>query len=129
VSSIRQGGLHPERGSVPLRRWRGFAPREISALCNEKIAELHAGEAAFLWTRRARAVEAPNYRLKDLVQLDGRQEAHLASRFRMARGKGASSALALYSFSQKNRSPLLSARARKSPKVAAIWRASRGYVS
>lgn len=77
MSSIRQGGLHPERGSVPLRRWRGFAPREISVLCNEEIVELHAGEAAFLWTRRARAVEAPNYRLKDLVQLDGRLEAHL----------------------------------------------------
>nr|WP_225937355.1 TIGR02270 family protein [Myxococcus sp. RHSTA-1-4] len=41
------------------------------------MVELHAGEAAFLWTRRARAVEAPNYRLKDLVQLDGRLEAHL----------------------------------------------------
>jgi len=62
---------------VPLRRWRGFAPREISALCNEEMVALHAGEAAFLWTQRARAVEAPHYRLKDLVRLDGRLEAHL----------------------------------------------------
>nr|WP_225936954.1 TIGR02270 family protein [Myxococcus sp. RHSTA-1-4] len=39
--------------------------------------EQHASEAAFLWTQRARAVDAPHYRLKDLVRLDGRLEAHL----------------------------------------------------
>ncbi|WP_426755859.1 TIGR02270 family protein [Myxococcus sp. Y35] len=77
MSSIRQGGLHPEGSSVPPRRWSGFAPREISALCNEEMVALHAGEAAFLWTQRAHAVGAPHYRLKDLIRLDGRLEAHL----------------------------------------------------
>jgi len=87
VSSTRQGRGLPEESNIPLRRWRGFKPREVSALCNEEMVELHAGEAAFLWTRRARAVEAPNYRLKDLVHLDGRLEAHLDG-LRIAGEKG-----------------------------------------
>lgn len=40
------------------------------------IAE-HAAEAAFLWETRCQAVVAPNYRLKDLVDLDERLQANL----------------------------------------------------
>ena len=77
MSGTLQASLHPEQGERTLRRWKGFAPREISAICHEEMVELHASEAAFLWTRRATAVIAPNYRLKDLILLDARLEAHL----------------------------------------------------
>ena len=41
------------------------------------IIDQHAEEAAFLWLLRDRAIYAPHYKLKDLVKLDGRVEAHI----------------------------------------------------
>lgn len=41
------------------------------------ILQQHAEEAAFLWILRRAAVSAPHYRLKDLIKLDNRVEAHL----------------------------------------------------
>ncbi|MGD9507415.1 MAG: TIGR02270 family protein [Geminicoccaceae bacterium] len=41
------------------------------------IVEQHAEEAAFLWILRDRAVDAPNYKLHHLAQLERRIEAHL----------------------------------------------------
>lgn len=41
------------------------------------VVEQHAEESAFLWLLRDAAVSAPHYRLKDLVKLDGRVEAHI----------------------------------------------------
>src|SRR5688500_10746299 len=55
----------------------GFAPAAISSLVNQATVETHAGEAAFLWTLRARAVPAPHYKLKHLAKLDARVIAHL----------------------------------------------------
>jgi uncharacterized protein (TIGR02270 family) len=60
-----------------VQRPIGFSPAEISAMINEVVVEQHAEEAAFLWTQRDRAVLAPNYKLKDLVRLDERVEAHV----------------------------------------------------
>jgi len=41
------------------------------------IVEQHVEEAAFLWSQRRAAVEAPHYSLKDLARLDDRLEAHI----------------------------------------------------
>jgi uncharacterized protein (TIGR02270 family) len=43
----------------------------------EEVVEQHAEEAAFLWTQRDRACEAPNYRSFHLSRLDERVEAHV----------------------------------------------------
>ncbi|WP_372623352.1 TIGR02270 family protein [Falsiroseomonas sp.] len=43
----------------------------------EHIVEQHAEGAAFLWTQRDAAVEAPHYSAQYLVRLDERLEAHL----------------------------------------------------
>jgi uncharacterized protein (TIGR02270 family) len=86
MGSGRQDSSSRSEGTG-LRRWRGFTPGEISALHNEEVVDLHVGEAAFLWNQRARAVDAPHYRLKDLVRLDGRLEAHLDG-LRIAGAKG-----------------------------------------
>jgi uncharacterized protein (TIGR02270 family) len=67
----------PDMNSTELQRPVGFRPDEISTLINETVIEQHAEEAAFLWMLRDRAVGAPNYKLKDLLRLDGRVEAHL----------------------------------------------------
>ena len=42
-----------------------------------QILEQHGEEAAFLWFLRSAAVDAPHYNLGELLQLDGRVEAHL----------------------------------------------------
>jgi uncharacterized protein (TIGR02270 family) len=41
------------------------------------IVEQHLEEAAFLWSQRCRAVEAPHYTLDNLCRLDERVEAHI----------------------------------------------------
>jgi uncharacterized protein (TIGR02270 family) len=58
-------------------RPRGFEPSEISTLVNRPVVQIHAGEAAFLWTQRQQAVQAPHYQLEHLAKLDERVEAHL----------------------------------------------------
>jgi uncharacterized protein (TIGR02270 family) len=55
----------------------GFRPGEISALLNSEVIDQHAGDAAFLWSSRDRAVRAPHYRLVDIARLDERLEANL----------------------------------------------------
>jgi uncharacterized protein (TIGR02270 family) len=57
----------------------GFAPRELSSLVNVRVVEEHAGEAAFLWGQRQRAVFAPNIRLEHLRRTDDRVQAHLVA--------------------------------------------------
>lgn len=44
---------------------------------DEELCEIHAGEAAFLWTQRMRAVRDPLYDTHSLAELDERVEAHL----------------------------------------------------
>ncbi len=53
----------------------------------EDIISRHAEEAAFLWLLRDRAVRASQYSLADLVNLDGRIEAHIDG-LRIARDSG-----------------------------------------
>lgn len=60
-----------------LQRPIGFSPNEISSLINEGVLEQHAEEAAFLWSLRNDASMAPNYSLKELVDLDERLEANI----------------------------------------------------
>jgi uncharacterized protein (TIGR02270 family) len=60
-----------------LQRSIGYSPSETSALIIDVVVEQHAEEAAFLWTIRDRAVNAPHYSLNDLSGLDERVEAHL----------------------------------------------------
>jgi uncharacterized protein (TIGR02270 family) len=55
----------------------GFKPSEISALTNEEVVQQHAEEAAFQWLLRDAAVSAPNYKLKDVADLDERVEANI----------------------------------------------------
>src|SRR5215472_14722806 len=55
-----------------------YSPQEISALTNDRVVEDHAGQAAFLYRMRERAVASPHYRLGQLAMLDGRVLAHLA---------------------------------------------------
>lgn len=55
----------------------GFEPGEITRAVFEPVVREHADEAAFLWHRRAQAVDAPDYNLKDLVELDNRVDAHV----------------------------------------------------
>lgn len=43
----------------------------------QKIIDIHAEEAAFLWLLRRGAVHAPHYDLEDLAKLDARVEAHI----------------------------------------------------
>jgi uncharacterized protein (TIGR02270 family) len=75
--------MHPSRQILPI----GFAPAEISALVNHAVIGQHAGDAAFLWTQRTRAVGEPHYALRDLANLDERVEAHLDG-LRFAEGAG-----------------------------------------
>lgn len=60
-----------------LKRPIGFSPKEISSLINEDVVAQHAEDAAFLWFLRNAAVRAPNYKLKDLADLDERVEANI----------------------------------------------------
>jgi len=46
-------------------------------LINENVVSLHAEDAAFLWFLRNSAAKAPNYKLKDLADLDERVEANI----------------------------------------------------
>lgn len=55
----------------------GFRPAEISSLLNGRVLREHAQEAAFLWTRREQAADAPHYDLEQLGMLDERLLAHL----------------------------------------------------
>lgn len=55
----------------------GFKPGEIGRMVVESVVQEHAGEAAFQWRRRARAVRSPKYALKDLAELDNRVDAHV----------------------------------------------------
>ncbi len=41
------------------------------------IIDQHADEASFLWILRNAAIQAPHYRLADIVELDNRVEAHI----------------------------------------------------
>ena len=52
-------------------------PSKLTKLVNKDVVYQHAGEAAFLWTMRTRAVLEPHYTLDDLAGLDERVEAHL----------------------------------------------------
>jgi len=63
--------------ATPTNRPIGFRPSEISAFVNEEVVQQHAEEAAFQWLLRDAAALAPNYRLKDLADLDERVEANL----------------------------------------------------
>src|SRR4051812_27330769 len=76
-----------------LLRPIGFRPWEISAMINQEVVDQHAEEAAFLWTQRDRATEAPQYALKDLAKLDERVEAHVDG-LRVAADAGWATALA-----------------------------------
>lgn len=78
----------PHVPAGPRLRVRGFAPGEVSVLVHRHVVQWHAGEAAFLWEQRDRAVRAPHYRLEHLVKLDERVEAHLDG-LRVAGGAGA----------------------------------------
>jgi uncharacterized protein (TIGR02270 family) len=49
----------------------------MNAAIIPQIVEQHAEEAAFLWLLRRNAVRAPHYRLKDIIKLDNRVEAHI----------------------------------------------------
>lgn len=49
----------------------------MSSVQIHHIIEQHAEETAFLWLLRSYSTHAPHYRLKDLVKLDQRVEAHL----------------------------------------------------
>ena len=60
-----------------IQRAIGFKPQEISALVNREVVEQHAEEACFLWLLRDDAVQAPNYNLEDLADLDERVEANI----------------------------------------------------
>jgi len=57
----------------------GLDPADLSRLVNRRVLSEHAGEAAFLWTQRERAVDAPQFRLTHLRRLDERVQAHLAA--------------------------------------------------
>lgn len=57
----------------------GLDPIELSRLFNRRVLSEHAGEAAFLWTQRLRAVDAPHFKLVHLRRLDERVQAHLAA--------------------------------------------------
>lgn len=63
---------------APTVRPKGFAPAEISALVNLDVVRQHADDAAFLWTQRNNAVNAPHFKLKHLGKLDARVLAHLS---------------------------------------------------
>jgi uncharacterized protein (TIGR02270 family) len=78
--------------TTPLLRPIGFRPWEISAMINQEVIDQHAEEAAFLWTQRDHATNAPQYALKDLAKLDGRVEAHVDG-LRVAKDTGWSTAL------------------------------------
>jgi uncharacterized protein (TIGR02270 family) len=54
-----------------------FNPAETSAIVLKDIVDLHAEEAAFLWSQRSAAVIAPHFDLPSLARLDARVEAHL----------------------------------------------------
>jgi uncharacterized protein (TIGR02270 family) len=71
----------------PFERPIGFSPGEISDNVNRIVVAQHAEEAAFLWTRRNRAVHEPHFSLDDLAALDERVEAHLDG-LRVARDVG-----------------------------------------
>ncbi len=60
-----------------IQRPIGFSPSEISSLVNEDVVAMHAEDAAFLWFLRNSAAMAPNYKLKDLTDLDERVEANI----------------------------------------------------
>lgn len=59
------------------RRYRGFAPVEISQLHNGLVLLDHADAAATKWVLRAAAVESPRHDLIDLARLDANLEAQL----------------------------------------------------
>ena len=63
--------------SSPPRRAVGVPPAAVTSRRNEGIVAVHAEEAAFLWTQRSHATEAPHYSLLDLARLDERVEAHV----------------------------------------------------
>ena len=60
-----------------IARYQPFSPAEIADDKADSVVSGHVDEATFLWSRRAAAVCAPQYRLKDLAKLDARLEAHL----------------------------------------------------
>ena len=49
----------------------------MNAAIIPSIVEQHAGEVAYLWVIRNRAINAPHFRLRELAKLDNRVEAHL----------------------------------------------------
>jgi uncharacterized protein (TIGR02270 family) len=67
--------------------WSGIAPSSIVSMLNFPILERHCEEVSYLWSRRDEACCAPNYRLKDLIKVDGRLAAHLDG-LRTAHGVG-----------------------------------------
>jgi uncharacterized protein (TIGR02270 family) len=60
-----------------MARYQGNPPRSASGIVVSDVVELHAGDAAFLWLLRSKAVTSQKYRLRDLARADERVEAHL----------------------------------------------------
>jgi uncharacterized protein (TIGR02270 family) len=60
-----------------MARYQGNPPRAASGIVVSDVVELHAGDAAFLWLLRSKAVTSQKYRLRDLARADERVEAHL----------------------------------------------------
>lgn len=55
----------------------GIAPEKVSHLVNHYVLDVHAEDAAFLWTQHSNAVKRPDYHLKDIIELDEYLNAHL----------------------------------------------------
>jgi uncharacterized protein (TIGR02270 family) len=60
-----------------MTRYQGNPPRTTSGIVSSDIVEMHAGDAAFLWSTRRKAVKSQKYKLRDLARADERVEAHL----------------------------------------------------
>lgn len=67
----------PPSSSAPSERPRGTPPAVILALVNEVIVDEQRDDAVYLWLLREHALQAPNYGLADLVDLDSRLAANL----------------------------------------------------
>ncbi|MGY4828972.1 TIGR02270 family protein [Sphaerotilaceae bacterium SBD11-9] len=80
--------------SPQILRPFGFRPSEISSLVNRGVVDIHAGEAAFLWMQRDRAVRSPQFALRHLARLDRRVQAHLQG-LRVAGAAGTAAARGL----------------------------------
>src|SRR5262252_7046836 len=60
-----------------MARYQGNPPQDASRILFGEILEMHAEDAAFLWSIRRKAVRRQKYKLRDLARADERVEAHL----------------------------------------------------